>query len=389
MSEQIGRDDLDRMLDRALDAMAAEQAPPANGDEEYMDLVDTARIVRRLRRPQMPDDSFASQLAENLWPQIQEGSQNGRASIAEFESTRAVRTRSSRSRWLLASCAALLRVLGAGVIAGALAGLIAIGVGGRIAMRISGALYLRDHPGSTSVTDSSGQTVGVITLTGTIDFLTQGMFAGVLGGVTYVIVRQWLPAGHRARPLATGAFLLCATGIVFIDRSNPDFSRIGIPWLNVLMFSTFVALFGYLLALAAERLLAKSRPTPTRKPSRLRHALGAIIIYPAGLFGLLVLASMLLSVGVTSALGFIEVVIGSSNRLLLLAQAVLALLVFALPLLSVASRQDVDTVPAGSFRYRIHEHRDSFQHAGQLILLLASATGLCFLLYTIFVILEG
>ncbi len=58
MSEHSRQDELERRLDAALDALAAEQTPPDDDDPSYMELVDTARIARRLRDPDLPDEGF-------------------------------------------------------------------------------------------------------------------------------------------------------------------------------------------------------------------------------------------------------------------------------------------------------------------------------------------
>jgi hypothetical protein len=383
MSEHSRQDELERRLDAALDALAAEQSPPEDDDPSYMELLDTARIVRQLRDPDLPGEDFAGLLAAQLQPLLSPESQNGRAADSDIRSFQATRTKRRRSTWLLGSLAALLRVLGAGVIAGALAGLLAIGVGARVAMRISGALFLREHPGVTTVTDSSGQTVGVVTLDGTIELLAQAMIAGLFGGLLYMVIRPWLPTGRRARTLTTGAFVLCTTGLAFIDRDNPDFSRLGIPWLNVLMFASFITLFGLLVSPLSEWLLKQSEPT---RRSHLGRAIRALSFYPAGALGLLLVIVVAMIVPIWIGEALVNFILGRGNRLELALIMVVSPLFIAVPLLSVASRQIADTAPVGSFQNQIGRRRQSFSRAGQLLLIVTSALGLVLLVYSTFVI---
>lgn len=386
MSNSPHYDELDRRLDAALDALAAEQTPSNNGEDEYMELLDAARLVRRLRKPDLPDEDFAGQLAARLQPLVSDKSQNGRTSDAAISSFVPVARRKNGGKWLLASLAAVLRVLGSGVIAGAIAGILAIGVGGRIAMRISGALYLREHPGAATITDSSGQTVGVVTLSGTIDLLSQAMFAGLLGGLLYIVIRQWLPSGRFTRPIATGGFILCTAGLLFIDPNNQDFTRIGIPWLNVAMFASFVTLFGMLVSPLSEWILKQASELAGARRSRFRHTASAILIYPAGLFGLMLVMMLALSTPILIGAAIFEFVLGHEDRLQLVAIMTVSVLIVMLPLLSVALNSVDSTVPAGGFRDQIRRHQAVLNRTGQIILIAASLAGAILLLYTTLVI---
>jgi hypothetical protein len=389
MSGQERHDDLDIRLDRALDALAAGQAPPYEDDDEYAALVDAARVARRLRDPDLPDESFATDLASLLARELSEDSQNGHVSRAEVIRLPAVRASRRRGRWLLGLTAALLRVLGAGVIAGMLAGLLAIGIGGRIAMRVGGALYQHEHPGATTVTDSSGQQVGVISLAGTLDLLVQGMFAGALGGLMYVMLRRWLPDARRTRALASGALILLIAGTVVVNAENQDFGRIGIPWLNVLMFGLIIVLFGYLVAPLAEWLIELTHRNGQSGFRRIGITTMKFGVYCAGGLGLLITLQLLAVASIAGPIDFFRVVANGGGFIEILTFIVVMSIAVPIPILNVlASRLALEAAPPGLAGF-LAPRQPGFVRAGRWLLIFAAAGGLALLVHAIGTILTN
>lgn len=138
------------------------------------------------------------------------------------------------------------RHLGLASLAGAIGGVVVGGLLGRVVMRISGFVA---GPSLVGVTTENGNRVGDITFAGTVALIMFiGLPFGLLGGIVYAIVEPWL---RRARPwhgLAYGAGLLLAVGFLVLDPSNFDFTRFGVPLLNVAMFAALFLIFGVVIA---------------------------------------------------------------------------------------------------------------------------------------------
>ena len=143
-----------------------------------------------------------------------------------------------------------LRGFAAVFVAGGLAGLLVGGLGSRVAMRIA-ALTARDV--AQGLTTEAGATVGRITLGGTV-FLV--LFAGVgsalVGTAFYLTTRAWLPRRRWVRALAFGGLELAVFGTTLLDPGNPDFTILGRPLLNVLLFGSLFVLHGVVLVMLGE-----------------------------------------------------------------------------------------------------------------------------------------
>jgi lysylphosphatidylglycerol synthetase-like protein (DUF2156 family) len=141
---------------------------------------------------------------------------------------------------------ALARHLGLASLAGLITGVLVGGLLGRVVMRISG---FTAGPTLVGVTTENGNRVGDITFGGTMALVIfVGLPFGLLGGIVYAIVEPWL---RRARPwhgVAYGAGLLLAIGFIVLDPSNFDFTRFGLPLLNVAMFAALFLIFGVMIA---------------------------------------------------------------------------------------------------------------------------------------------
>lgn len=141
---------------------------------------------------------------------------------------------------------ALARHLSTATLAGLVSGVLVGGVLGRVVMRISGFMA---GPALVGVRTAAGNRVGDITLEGTLALVVfVGVASGLLGGILYALLEPWL---RRLRPwhgLAYGVALLAAVGFVFLDPSNFDFTRFGVPALNVAMFAALFLVFGVVTA---------------------------------------------------------------------------------------------------------------------------------------------
>ena len=389
--------ELDERLDRALDALAAEQAPDMRTleDPEYLDLIDMARVARALRAPAFPDESFAARIAEQI-----AGSARSNANIVWAENghhqivpARTVHLPQRRSARMLVLLAALLRALGSGALAGMLVGVLVGGAGARLVMYISGQMYLREHPGSVIVTESSGQPVGTFSWSGTIDLLIEGMFSGALGGLLYVAVRRWLPGSARWHGAIFGLFLLLAAGSMTISSGNEDFARIGSAWLNVAMFALIFVLFGvFLVPLVArlDRWFAPRGSPATR--AALRRAIESVIILPLGAFGALIVTGLVLGVLVAAVATIVSVLLGEVSVLNLLGVATAVLVIVVLPVASLlaspAAASFTDRLPVPR-AHRADVRGAMLERVARNAFMIALASGLMLVLYNVYGILTG
>lgn len=295
---------LDRRIDRAIDELNSERPPVVfeDDDQEFTNLVDTARVVRRLREPAWPEDDFADTLAGSLQRHLAAEPvgvhhyANGRVVILPPPTV--LNTRRLMTLRLIA--AAMIRTIGVGVLAGIFAGIVAGGIGGRIVMRISAMMYLREHPDAIAITESSGRQIGTFTLGGTVELLIQGALMGFAGGLAYIVVKRWLPESTRLRGITFGLLLLVILGTMVIDSNNNDFQRFGSPTLNVAMFATIFILFGALVAPVANRIenwltsIDAHRHSGKRGiPRMFARPMTNLTVYGSGALGLVVMSAIL------------------------------------------------------------------------------------------------
>jgi len=151
-----------------------------------------------------------------------------------------------------------LHALAAVFLAGGIAGVAVGGVGSRVAMRIA-ALAAGD-PARGRITEA-GATVGRITADGTLFLLVfVGIGVAVIGTAFYLMTSPWLPRRRRVRALAFGVLELVVFGSALVDASNPDFTILGHPLLNVVLFGSLFVLHGFALVMLlepAERFVAR------------------------------------------------------------------------------------------------------------------------------------
>jgi hypothetical protein len=136
--------------------------------------------------------------------------------------------------------AGLVRSVALGGLAGAIAGVVVLGVGGRFVMFLSRLL----HPEALRRTTDSGARIGEFTVGGTIELLIFGGFAsGLLAGVIWVLVREWIPNN----PVPVGVGTVAIGGSFLIHGENIDFFILQDPLFDIVLLVGLLFLFGVVL----------------------------------------------------------------------------------------------------------------------------------------------
>ena len=137
--------------------------------------------------------------------------------------------------------------LSPGVLMGLLCGALIGGVGGRLAMLL---LRLTSSDALHGMKTDDEFTIGVIT--GDSFFLLAATtFLGILGGVVYLMIREWLP--EHGRPVLTGLLAGTIGGAVVIRPGGVDFTALEPLSLAVILFIALPATYGALLSILVER----------------------------------------------------------------------------------------------------------------------------------------
>jgi hypothetical protein len=149
---------------------------------------------------------------------------------------------------------AAARPLSIGVTWGLVTGLLVGGLGGRIAM-----LVLRLTSSSTlhGVETDDGAIIGVVSFA-TIFLLLVASAVGVLGGVLYVVIRDWLP--RRGRAAVAAGFGAIVGGAELLKPVGLDFTALAPLWLAVALFVAIPAGYGAVTSVLVERRLAGDAP---------------------------------------------------------------------------------------------------------------------------------
>lgn len=185
---------------------------------------------------------------------------------------------------------AVARPLSAGATAGLLGGLAFGGLGGRLAMLV---LRLTSDPSLHGLETDDGFTIGIVSFA-TLFLVIVTAAAGAIGGLLYLLVRSWLP--KRARPWLFGALTGVVGGAIVIRPGGTDFTRLEPLGLAVAMFVALPAAYGFVVAVVAERFLARG---PAFGGSRAWIA-GLAALLPLPLFG---------PVGLAIAVGLIAAIV--------------------------------------------------------------------------------
>jgi hypothetical protein len=141
----------------------------------------------------------------------------------------------------LAGVQALARDILFGGVAGLISGIVFLGFGARIVMRISAML----DPDMEGAFTENGNIVGEVTLGGTLELLFfVGLFGGMIAGVLWVTVREWLPDRPLLRVLAAGLVAALLGSFQVVSTENSDFLVLNPGVANVAMFVAVVGLTG-------------------------------------------------------------------------------------------------------------------------------------------------
>jgi hypothetical protein len=136
--------------------------------------------------------------------------------------------------------AGLVRSVALGGLAGAIAGVVVLGVGGRFVMFLSRLL----HPEALRMGTESGARVGEITVEGTIELVVfGGLLSGLLAGVIWVLVREWIPSNA----VSVGIGTVAIGGSFLIQGNNIDFFILVDPLLDIVLLVGLLFVFGTVL----------------------------------------------------------------------------------------------------------------------------------------------
>jgi hypothetical protein len=168
--------------------------------------------------------------------------------------------------------------------AGAIAGTLVLGLGGRLAMRIMAATSSASAQGRLT---NAKERVGEITVGGTIGLVIfVGILGGIVGALSYLVLRRWLTGPAWASGLAMGVLGLVAARILALDPDSVDFTLLRPTALAVALFVALILGFGVVVASLTAR-FDQSYPQPAWRPRAvLAYAplLLLLVVPPLGLF---------------------------------------------------------------------------------------------------------
>jgi hypothetical protein len=137
-------------------------------------------------------------------------------------------------------------------------------------MRVSALL----DPDAEGLVTENGNVIGEVTLSGTLELvLFEGIFGGLMAGLLWVLVREWLPRGAVRFALA-GAIAALLGSFLVVSAENRDFGALRPPAANVSVFIAIVGLTGCGAA-ALDTRLDKALPS-TRKTALLLGVLAVV-----------------------------------------------------------------------------------------------------------------
>ena len=189
------------------------------------------------------------------------------------------------------------------VTTGLVTGVLVAGAGGRLIMRLLAATSPDAHGSLTE----AGETVGRITVGGTLGFLYFGALPlAFLASSAFAVVYRWLPRGRLAG-LLFGLLLLVAasTRLEPLRSDNPDFHLLGPAWVALVTFGLLVLTDG--MATAAVMGWYSTRLPLAQRGRRVltRYLLTAAALVVAGPAGLLVLAAATVGAGLVALVALI------------------------------------------------------------------------------------
>jgi hypothetical protein len=148
---------------------------------------------------------------------------------------------------------------------GAGAGVMVAGFGERLAMRLVAAVT----PTAAGRLTEAGDTIGTVTLDGTLDVLKMAAVVGAAGGLAYLAVRPALPDRAWWRGLGFGLVAAALAMLPTVEGNRGDFRILPLA-LSALAFAVPIFINGVVTAVAIDRVLGR----PDRRyPQRWRVAL--------------------------------------------------------------------------------------------------------------------
>jgi hypothetical protein len=146
-----------------------------------------------------------------------------------------------------------LTALSPGVLLGVLCGALIGGVGGRLAMLL---LRLTSDDALHGMKTDDEFTIGAIT-GDSLFLLAATAFMGLVGGLVYLAVREWLPENWR--PILFGILGGAVGGAAVIRPGGTDFTALEPLSLAVALFVILPAVYGATLSVLVERLRHSTR----------------------------------------------------------------------------------------------------------------------------------
>jgi hypothetical protein len=176
----------------------------------------------------------------------------------------------------------ILRDIARGGIAGAIAGGLVAGIGGRVVMRLA-ALAV---PSAVGLPTENGNTIGEITLAGSVALVFLGVFFGLVVGAVWVALAPWIPGRGLGRALVTAPIAVAVGGVGLVDGGNVDFIVLRNDALVVAMLLVLVGLIGAAVSLVDDGLdrvlpVPASGATGTAAIYAMLAALGIVLTLPA------------------------------------------------------------------------------------------------------------
>lgn len=135
---------------------------------------------------------------------------------------------------------------------GAGTGVVVAGLGERLAMRLVAAVT----PTAAGRLTEAGDTVGSITLDGTLDVLKMAGVVGAAGGLAYLVARPALPDGAWWRGFGFGVVAAALAMLPTVEGNRGDFRILPVA-LSVLAFAVPIFTYGAVTAATIDRLLGR------------------------------------------------------------------------------------------------------------------------------------
>jgi hypothetical protein len=169
------------------------------------------------------------------------------------------------------------RPLSIGVVGGLVTGLLVGGLGGRIAMFV---LRLTSSSTLRGVETDDGAIIGVISFE-TIFLVMVAAAVGILGGVLYLAIRDWLP--RRGRIALAAAFGAIVGGAQLLEPHGLDFTALEPLWLAIALFVAIPAGYGAMTSALIERRSAERGTEATPRWTTFVPLLLLLLLGPVGL----------------------------------------------------------------------------------------------------------